>query len=101
MPYNENGEFRLDHEEKFIERVKKWDHHKLMNKIIYADFLEKAIAEGKKDGDPRAERQAPIVKRQREIVHAEIQRRKAAGEYIPDVKIQAQSVQLGSSAKIG
>ena len=101
MPHNEDGEFRLDGEDKFAERVKGWKHKKLMNKVVYADWCLRAVSEAEKENDPRSPHAKQVIKRQREIVVAEIERRKAEGIDIPPVRIEAESIKLGGSAKMG
>lgn len=100
MPFNEDGEFRLDGEDKFVERIKKKDWRQLHHIIIRGQLAVQAAKERLEEGDERAVTAVPRIERQMELVMAEYKRRKELGQSPPPVKVQAKSIPLGSSAKM-
>ncbi len=101
MPLNEDGEFRLAGEDKFIERIKKKSWRQLHHIIIRGQFAVRAAKEKLEEGDERAPKAVLRIERQMELVMAEYERRKALGQSPPPVKVQTKSIPLGSSAKMG
>ncbi len=100
MPFNEDGEFRLDGEDKFIERIKKKNWRQLHHIIIRGQLAVQAAKEKLEEGDERAIKAVPRIERQMELVMAEYGRRKALGQSPPPVKVQAKSIPLGSKASM-
>ena len=100
MPTNEDGEFRLAGEDKFVERLKKKSFRQLHHIIIRGQFAVQAAKEKLEEGEERAVEAVPLIERQMELVMAEYARRKALGQSPPPVTIKAKSIPLGSSAKM-
>lgn len=98
-----DDEFRLINEEKFIERLKRMDHKKLISKIVAAEFQIKAAEEFIEEhpDDTRNEHAWLRVNREHKLVHAEVQRRKENGYKIPPVTIAAETLRLGSKTGLG
>ena len=82
--------------EKYAERLEKKSPKQIVEKIVLCDFMLN-IVEGEKD-DPRYETAKAYHQAQRELLAAEIKRRKAAGIKLPPATVRAKTVVLGSKA---
>ncbi len=102
MTNQDKGASPLKNEEKFVERLKKKTPQQLMRKLLLCDsVIFPGIIDKMEDDDPRKEKTRALYTRQRELIVAEINRRKAAGFEMPAATIQAKSVKMGSSARMG
>ena len=101
MPYNEDGEYRLDGEDKFSERLQKKNWRELQHIIVRGQLAVQGTKEKLEEGDSRAPEAVDRIKRQMELVMAEYERRKALGQKPPKVVVKAKSLSLGSKAGMG
>jgi hypothetical protein len=91
---------QLINEKKFVARLRKRKYQALQTALIRADIAITA-ANSKPDSDPRKVPTLVRITRQRELVSAEMKRRRQGGYAPPPVIVGMKPAVIGSSVKLG